>query len=100
MDKKIPSVFANRFEKKIDNVQEIYYGKAIEKEDFVRDDASITTKINRIFHSPNHVYKSKVEITMKDKVTEEVIIGQQGDFLISLDGKKIAISDILDIQRK
>lgn len=99
MDKKLPGVFANQINKKLDNAQEIYYG-VLKKEELIRDDASITTKINRIFHSPKHVYKSKVEITTKEGIEQQTIIGQQGDYLISLDGKKISIKDILDITMK
>ena len=59
----------------------------------------INKKINEIFGSLNHVYKSKVRITMTDGVKEEQIVGKTNTNLLTIDNKLIKITDILDIER-
>ena len=56
-------------------------------------------KINDIFASSHHVYKSKVDITLKDKVVEKTIVGKTSTDLITIDGELIKIIDILDIKK-
>ena len=59
----------------------------------------INKKINEIFGSLNHVYKSKVRITMSDGVKEEEIVGKTNINLLTIDNKLIKITDILDIEK-
>ena len=49
--------------------------------------------------SLNHVYKSKVRITMSDGVKEEEIVGKTNINLLTIDNKLIKITDILDIEK-
>ena len=94
----LPKVYANKINKKIDNTQSIFYGsdREVKKMDFV----SIEKKINDIFKSINHVYKSKVEITTYEGIIVKDIVGKTGNYLLTLDGEKININNILDIERK
>ena len=96
--KDLPRVFANKIDTNINNDQELFYGsdRIITKKD---DDISIVKKINNIFASSHHVYKSRVKITLKDKVVEKVIVGKTSADLITMDGERIKIIDILDIER-
>ena len=71
MDK--PRVFANPINKKIDNVQDLFRS---DKESRSINPVDVNKKINEIFASRNHVYKSKVKITLKDKVIEKEIVGK------------------------
>lgn len=100
MEKKLPEVFANPFEKKLNNTQEIYYGKSQTKTDRGYSINEIIRKINNIFNSPNHVFKSKVLITTKDGESEVTIIGKNANGILTMEGKIIKISDIIDIQKK
>ncbi len=95
--KDLPRVFANKIDTNINNDQELFYGS----DRFVKkdDDISIVKKINNIFASSHHVYKSRVKITLKDKVVEKVIVGKTSADLITMDGERIKIIDILDIER-
>jgi len=95
--KELPKVFANEIDKDINNTQELFYGgiRSIKK----TDGESIIKKINNIFSSPNHVYKSKVKITYKDKEEENVIVGKTNTHLITIDGALLKIIDIVDIER-
>ena len=96
--KDLPRVFANKIDTNINNDQELFYGsdRLYVKKD---DDISIVKKINNIFASSHHVYKSRVKITLKDKVVEKVIVGKTSADLITIDGERIKIIDILDIER-
>ena len=94
MDK--PRVFANPINKKIDNVQDLFRS---DKESRSINPVDVNKKINEIFASRNHVYKSKVKITLKDKVIEKEIVGNTNINLLTLDGDLIRITDILDIER-
>lgn len=96
--KDLPKVFANKISEDINNTQELFYGSdrgIIKREENV----SIVKKINDIFASKNHIYKSKVLITLKDKEIEKVIVGKNNTHLITIDGELIKIIDILDIKK-
>lgn len=94
MDK--PKVFANPINKKIDNVQDLFRS---DKDSRSINPVDVNKKINEIFASRNHVYKSKVRITLKDAVVEKEIVGKTNINLLTLDGNLIRITDILDIER-
>ncbi len=93
---KLPNVFASPIEKKLNNYQDMYRSSASVKAYNPKD---INKKINEIFASNNHVYKSKVNITTKDGLKEEVIVGKTSSSLLTIDNKQIKITDILDIEK-
>lgn len=93
---KLPKVFANPINKKINNYQDLYYSNRSIKRLNAKD---INKKVNEIFGSLNHVYKSRVRITLNDNITEEVIVGKTSMYLLTIDNKKIKITDILDIEK-
>ena len=94
MDK--PKVFANPINKKIDNVQDLFRS---DKDSRSINPVDVNKKINEIFASRNHIYKSKVRITLKDGVVEKEIVGKTNINLLTLDGNLIKITDIVDIER-
>lgn len=96
--KDLPRVFANKIEENINNDQELFYGND-RMETKKQDSISVVRKINNVFASPNHVYKSRVKITLKNGTTEKVIVGKTNTDLITIDGEKIKIIDILDIEK-
>ena len=91
-----PRVYANPINKKIDNVQDLFRS---DKDSRSINPFDVNKKINEIFASRNHVYKSKVRITLKDAVVEKEIVGKTNINLLTLDGNLIRITDILDIER-
>lgn len=93
---KLPKVFANPIDKKINNYQDLYYSDRTPK---VLSKKDVNKKINEIFGSLNHVYKSRVRITLKDEVLDEVIVGKTSIYLLTIDNKKIKITDIIDIEK-
>lgn len=91
-----PRVYANPINKKIDNVQDLFRS---DKDSRSINPVDVNKKINEIFASRNHVYKSKVRITLKDGVIEKEIVGKTNINLLTLDGDLIRITDIVDIER-
>lgn len=95
--KDLPKVFANRIDKDIRNAQDVYYGS--NHRSVKKDSVSVIRKINNIFASPHHVYKSKVKITTSNSVLEKTIVGKTSTDLITIDGELIKIINILDIEK-
>ena len=96
--KELPKVFENIIDKDIHNTQDIFYStdRVIRNKN---NDESIIKKINRIFASSNHVYKSLVRITLKNGIIEKVIVGKTNSDLITIYGELIKITNILDIEK-
>lgn len=97
MEKNLPKVYANPINKIINNNLDVYYNDRTTKE--AKKSVDITRKINEIFASTNHVYKSNVRITSINGILETTIIGKSGKNLLSLNGEKISIDDIQDIEK-
>lgn len=103
MDKKLPSLFANKIEKKLENNSRVCITRNdnienMEKKDVKEDVKDINKKISKIFSSPKYVYKASVTITLKDKIITKKIIGKNNKNIITLDNELIPIEDILDIE--
>ncbi len=94
--KDLPKVFAKPIEKDMRNNEEIFYSRLFHER---KDSKDILKEIDRIFGSKDFVYKSKVELTTKDGVFEETIVGKSGTSLLTMDGKTIPIPSILDIKK-
>lgn len=102
MDKKIPKVFANQIDKKIENNRTYYVSndedRSIKEAEISNVD--INKKLKDIFNSTRYVYRAEVVITLKDRVITKKIIGKNNNQLITIDNEIIPISDILDIKFK
>lgn len=102
MDKKLPKMFANKIDKKINN-NSTYYTSNENREivlDNEIDTNNINQKIKSIFNSTRYVYKADVVITTKDKSIIKKIIGKNNNHLITIDNELIPITDIVDIKFK
>ena len=93
----LPKVFQNPINKKI-KVQETFYSKD-DSRDIKPNINEINRKINEIFSSNNHIYKSKVLITLDNRVINETIVGKTNNNLLTIDGKLININNINDIKK-
>lgn len=107
MSKKLPGLYVNKIEKKLNNNNTVYYSalndKSIETKvedvSFTIDTTSVSEKVDELFDSPNYVYKMNATITLKDKtVINKDIIGQMDGKLITIDEELIDINDIRDIK--
>ena len=93
---KLPNVFANPITKKMNNYQDSYRSS---NKEIIYNQKEINKKINEIFSSNNHVYKSKVKITLSNEIIETQLVGKTNIHLLTLDGKLIKITDILNIEK-
>ena len=95
--KDLPKVSAFEIEKRLNNFQERFYASGEIIGNYSRD--SVSTKINKIFTSGNHVYKSRVRIYLDNDIIEINIIGKTKDYLLTFNGEKIMINKIKDIEK-
>lgn len=103
MEKKLPGVFANKIDKKINNNESVFYSneeRTVETSaKKVKLEKSVIQKINDIFKSRDYVYKAKVVISLKDKTIEKIIVGKNNNYVITLENELIPIQDIIDIKK-
>ena len=96
--KKLPDLFTNTFDKKIDNNEEYITIKNNNTDTKKYTKYEILKKIDNIFKSTDYIYKTKVNITLKDGVIKRKIIGKNAVHLITIDNELIPIGDIIDIK--
>lgn len=97
--KKLPDLYTNTFDKKIDNSQEYTTVTNAKSEEKPISKYELNKKINNIFKSNNYIYKIKVKLFFKDKERTETLIGKTNNNLITIDNKLININDIKDIRK-
>lgn len=100
MDKKLPKVFANKFDKKISNNNTVFYSASKEKSNALANNKAINInkKISNIFNSNSFVYKKEVKIILHDQSVVKQVIGRNQKNLITIDNELIPIKDIIDIE--
>lgn len=107
MKDKLPGVFANKIDHKVNNNKEYSYGseevindnnkeKNIEKIKNIT--LNVEQKINKIFSSSKYIYKIDVKIKTKDSEYTKRIIGKNNKNLITKDNELIPIDNIIDIE--
>lgn len=96
MSKNLPNVFAVPINKKMTNNKETY--KSSEKES-LQVKTITKEEINKIFNDKTHVYKTRVRVTSLNGTEEVDVVGLTKTNLLTLNGKKIDINDILDIKK-
>lgn len=100
--KKLPEIFINNINKKISHNEEVYYSyknnyKEEEKPTIVYDFNKMQNKINDLFKSKDFVYKKVFHIKTKNMEGDFTIISKSYDYLLTIEGNKIMIKDILEI---
>lgn len=97
MKKNLPNVFANPITKTINNNKEVCYTPAHEDRGLKTE--NVPQKINEIFASPNHVYKSTVKIRTNNEEITTTIVGRTNTHLLTLNGEKISLNSIEYIEK-
>lgn len=101
MKEKLPKVYANNINKKFNNVQELFYGLENNRNNIKKITIEeLTKKLNNIFSSPNHVYKSKVVININGTEEEKLVVGRNSNSIFTLEGEVINLSEIWDIKKR
>ena len=101
MNKELPKVFAGKINEELQNDQEVFYSdnaNVVSNKVKENKNLSVESKINRIFNSPNYIYKKEVLIKLNDKTIKKVIIGRTNNSLLTFDNNVINIKDIKDIE--
>lgn len=93
--KDLPRVYANPIDKELNNYQK----ETKLSNEFRSSEKNLSMKIRDIFKSSNFIYKSRVRITTKEGQKEKVIVGKTENALLTMDGEKIKIIDIYDIEK-
>ncbi len=94
--KDLPRVYANPIDKELNNYQK---ETKLSNEFRHSSEKNLSMKIRDIFKSSNFIYKSRVRITTKEGQKEKVIVGKTENALLTMDGEKIKIIDIYDIEK-
>ena len=94
--KELPKVFVSPIAKKMANNKSLFYSRLLGDR---RDSKDILKEIDKIFHSRDFVYKSKILLTTTTGTTEETIVGKTGTALLTMDNKSIPIHEIMDIKK-
>ena len=102
MKKQIPRIFVNKIDK-INNNKEVYYSYKDDNKDEIKEEIIIPNeydmqnKLNQLFRSNDFIYKKKFHIKTKYGENDYIIISKSYDYLLTIDGEKIYISNIIDI---
>ena len=100
MKKELPKVFVNKINK-INNNQEVFYSykdnNIKEETNIIVNSYDIQSKIDELFRSNDFVYKKTFHIKTKYGEKDYIIISKSIDYLLTIDGEKIYINNILEI---
>ncbi len=95
--KDLPRVYANPINKEFKNFKR--EDKINEYEEKVSiSPRNLSMKIKDIFNRSDYIYKKRVRIHTSLGTEEHMIIGKTVDYLLTMQGKKIKYTDILDIE--
>lgn len=99
MNKKIPKIYVNKLNK-IYNNKEVYYSYKDNNEDeeIVLNEFDIQKRIDELFRSNDFIYKKKFHIKTKYGEGDYIIISKSIDYLLTINGEKIYINNILEIK--
>lgn len=110
MNKKLPSIFKNEIDKKIDNNKKVFYskyesiGNVVEKTselDSSNDKSvSLSSSLDELLKNNLFIFNVPVEISLKDEIVNTKIVSKVGDHLLTSSGKIINLEDILLIKIK
>ena len=111
MDKKLPSIFKNEIDKKIDNNKKVFYskyesiGNVVEKTSEVdssndRSVSSLSSSLDELLKNNQFIFNVPVEISLKEEIVNTKIVSKVGDHLLTSSGKIINLEDVLLIRIK
>ena len=100
MKKEIPKIFINKINK-INNNKEVYYSYKNNNSSIIESNNisiyDMRNKIDDLFRARDFIYKKKFHIKTKYGENDYIIISKSYDYLLTIDGEKIYIENILDI---
>lgn len=100
--KKLPEIFRNNIDKKINNNKEVYYSfinNNLDNENNLND-KNINDVIDELFNSDGVVYSIRVIISTNSKVYDTYLVARTSTYLLTIDEERILIKDIISLQIK
>ena len=101
--KKLPKIYQNNIDKKINNNEKTYYVKN-NNNNFSRNsmtnESDIEDIIDEIFLEDGYSFNKQVIIETNTKTYDTSIITRTNGYLLTMDNDKIKIEDIVSIKRK
>ena len=95
--KEISKIYVNNI-KKINNNKEVFYSYKEQKEEIKEvDKYDIQKKIDSLFRSSDFIYKKRFHIKTKYGENDYDIISKSYDYLLTINGERIYIDNILEI---
>ena len=98
--KEIPKIYVNKIDK-INNNKEVYYSYKDNTEHtddiIIPDKYDLQKKIDALFRSSDFIYKKKFHIKTKYGENDYFIISKSYDYLLTIDGERIYIDNIIEI---
>lgn len=102
MNKKVPKIFVNKIDK-VNNNKEVFYSFKnnnfeYEKKDNIQvNEFDLQNKIDKLFRTNDFIYKKTFHIKTKYSENDYIIISKSYNYLLTIDGSRIYIKDIIDI---
>ena len=102
MNKKVPKIFVNKSDK-VNNNKEVFYSFKnnnfeYEKKDNIQvNEFDLQNKIDKLFRTNDFIYKKTFHIKTKYSENDYTIISKSYNYLLTIDGSRIYIKDIIDI---
>ncbi len=102
MNKKVPKIFVNKIDK-VNNNKEVFYSFKnnnfeYEKKDNIQvNEFDLQNKIDKLFRTNDFIYKKTFHIKTKYSENDYTIISKSYNYLLTIDGSRIYIKDIIDI---
>ncbi|MBR4178667.1 MAG: hypothetical protein IKR57_04910 [Bacilli bacterium] len=101
MKKELPKIYVNKIDK-INNNEEVYYSYKDNSdmeinEEIVPSIYEMQNRIDELFRSSDFIYKKRFHIKTKYGEGDYDIISKSYDYLLTIDGEKIYIDNILEI---
>ena len=104
MKKELPKIYVNKINK-VNNNKKVYYSFKDNNEELNKTNDIIEMpsiyemqdRINELFKSKDFIYKKKFHIKTKYGENDYIIISKSFDYLLTIDGEKIYIENIIEI---
>lgn len=98
--KKLPKIYQNNIDKKINNNKEVYCSFRQDNNIEVQEKSDISLIIDGIFNNERSVYNIPVIIKTSTKVYDTFLVARTSSYLLTIDQDRINIKDIYSIKRK
>ena len=96
MDNKLPRIYVQKQNKKINNNKEFFYGNGKSEVVNNKDNkVNVIKKLNLIFSK--YAYKYNLLIKTANGESKEIVILKTKDCLLTIDNKAILIDSIIDV---